>query len=457
MTDNEKSRAEWTVMVYMAADNNLDIEAIKDLEVMKTVGSSKNVNVVAQYDSAANKGASRYFLRKGTFIHEDSVENLRETNTGNPETLADFIDWAMTKYPSEKTLLVLWGHGYGWESNDRKNPVIGGPTLGFLYDDDPGDGSKKTEDVLRMDEFRNALKKGIKGKKTKIDVLGMDACLMGMVEVGYQIREYVDYMVASEDPMPNEGWPYCRILKRMADCPEMTPEQLSRIITREYLSFYLGRGKDVVYSVTKLENYESLAKSLAQLTEELIEKINMGDSNIRAEVFAARAKTQHYFVDDYVDLHHFCWNLSRFTNDEKIKTLSKNVMNKIRYIMENPDLPGAIKEIDTKNNSSVEYGYIGYRLRNSRGISIYFPCLAPMREYNNDLEFVKHTKWNEFIRVLTEIFPKSEFSGKKAETSVGSYPTYVASSGINLQKVCDGTMEKNCREAELRIPIDPLI
>lgn len=455
MTDNEKSRAEWTVMVYMAADNNLDIEAIKDLEVMKTVGSSKNVNVVAQYDSAMNRGASRLFLRKGTLIHEDIVEKLQETNTGDPNALAGFIDWAMTKYPSEKTLLVLWGHGHGWLSNDRKNPVLGGPVLGFLYDDHPGDNSSKTEDVLRMDEFRNALKKGIKGKKTKIDVLGMDACMMGMIEVGYQIRDYVEYMVASEDPIPNEGWPYCRILKRLTECPGMTPEQLARIITREYLCFYLEKGKDSVYSVTKLENMESLVKSLSQLAEALIEKLNKDDSNIRAEVFAARAKTQHYFIDDYVDLHHFCWNLSRFSSDEKVKMLSKNVMNKIRYVIDSPSSADLVKEFDTNYNFATEYGFVGYRLRNSKGISIYFPCIPPMEEYNDSLEFVKRSKWDELLCKLTEVFSKSAFSSKESELSNGLY--YLSSSRNNLQKTCEGTEERDCFGAALRIPADPLI
>src|SRR4030095_7378204 len=41
---------DWTLLVYLAGDNNLSSAGAVDLEEMKKVGSTDRVNVVAQYD-----------------------------------------------------------------------------------------------------------------------------------------------------------------------------------------------------------------------------------------------------------------------------------------------------------------------------------------------------------------------------------------------------------------------
>ena len=42
----------WTFMVYMAGDNNLDPNGVKDLQEMKKVGSTDQLNLIAQFDRA---------------------------------------------------------------------------------------------------------------------------------------------------------------------------------------------------------------------------------------------------------------------------------------------------------------------------------------------------------------------------------------------------------------------
>ena len=41
---------DWTVMVYMAADNNLEAAAIDDLNEMERIGSTSQVDIVVQID-----------------------------------------------------------------------------------------------------------------------------------------------------------------------------------------------------------------------------------------------------------------------------------------------------------------------------------------------------------------------------------------------------------------------
>ena len=46
------------------------------------------------------------------------MQNLKETNTGDPKVLADFLQWGLTEYPAKRTMVVLWNHGSGWDDTD---------------------------------------------------------------------------------------------------------------------------------------------------------------------------------------------------------------------------------------------------------------------------------------------------------------------------------------------------
>ena len=63
MKTQQKTKKSWTVAVYMAGDNNLDPNAYLDLKEMKRVGSTADVNIVAQVDSlSAGSKTTRYQL-----------------------------------------------------------------------------------------------------------------------------------------------------------------------------------------------------------------------------------------------------------------------------------------------------------------------------------------------------------------------------------------------------------
>jgi len=86
-----KTRQPWTFMVYMAGDNNLDPDGVQDLKEMKKVGSTDEVNIIAQFDRATGHVAKRYLLRKGGKVIDDAVASLGRINTGDPNRLMDFI------------------------------------------------------------------------------------------------------------------------------------------------------------------------------------------------------------------------------------------------------------------------------------------------------------------------------------------------------------------------------
>src|SRR5205823_6865956 len=82
-------------------------------------------------------------------------------------------------------------------------------TRAIAFDDD-------AKDFLDNQELKRVLGEARKFLGGKIAVIGMDACLMSMVEVAYQIRGAASVMVGSEQTEPGEGWPYDSILRALA-------------------------------------------------------------------------------------------------------------------------------------------------------------------------------------------------------------------------------------------------
>ncbi|MBF0297448.1 MAG: hypothetical protein HQK51_01935 [Oligoflexia bacterium] len=200
---------EWNIMIYMAADNNLDSFASKDMqEIVKAGGSSPTMDVTVMYDGEKN-GDSKY-IHYNTKGKIDFTKVLGEIDSGDIKEVDKFVKWSSTAYPAKNYFLVLWNHGSGWNLENGIDPVRAIHIEGVAYDDN---GTNVTTQELGEFVAKSAV---------KIDILGYDACLMQMIEVLYQVKDSVKYVVASEELEPGEGWPYEKFLIRN----NFTPEEL---------------------------------------------------------------------------------------------------------------------------------------------------------------------------------------------------------------------------------------
>jgi hypothetical protein len=410
----------WTIMVYLAGDNNLDSAGVVDLKEMKTVGSSDRIAVLAQFDRAGAKAFTiRYCLNKGTTLAKDAVQTLGETNTGDPKVLEDFVTWGVTNYPADHNLLVLWNHGAGWDdANLFQGDVFSGsaPPIvrkgqaiatrganatvkvlplaqaragiartrralfsstvaaavkqrGIAFDD-------QAQDYLDNVELKKVLTKITKKLARKIDILGMDACLMSMAEVYYQMRDVAEYSVGSEESEPGEGWPYDRILTALAATPDMTPGELSKTIVSQYLASYKA-GDNVTQSAIKLTELKPLTTAISGLAKALT-KI-LATPATRSALINARAQVQEYSrpYDDYCDLLDLCDLIDKGITAAAVKTATA----KVRLAAASAIMASGCK---------------GSAVDNSHGISIYFPKrkLSPLYK---TLDFTKQSTWDEFL------------------------------------------------------------
>ena len=233
---------QWTVGIYMCADNGLNDQAYEDLAEMMEIGSTAEVNIIVQLDNAANDthpGCRRMRIVKDGY---ENLGELGELDMADTSTLRDFAAFLRTSYGAENYFLVLWDHGNGWYEGY-------GPARMILIDEQSGHamGVAGGELAAALNAVRTAL-----GKRVR--VLGFDACLMGMVEVAAEAQDACDYMLSSEALVPWGGWPYDELLGALVARPTATPEEFLPGMCAAYLAAYPG--EDVCLSALDMRQLD---------------------------------------------------------------------------------------------------------------------------------------------------------------------------------------------------------
>ena len=104
----------WTIMIYMAADNDLNPFAWKNLKQMELIGSNENINIIVQLNIPGNNTTKRYVVKKGKKLLVQEQNNIQEKfNSGSYHTLINFVAWGAHDFPADNYGLILWNHGTG--------------------------------------------------------------------------------------------------------------------------------------------------------------------------------------------------------------------------------------------------------------------------------------------------------------------------------------------------------
>jgi hypothetical protein len=353
------AKKEWTVMVYMAADNSdneymladLSIDASSDLYEMMTVGSQPHADVVVQVDWKKPKGAERiHILPNGWEQLQHAPEPI---NVGAPAQLEDFVGWAQKRFPAKHYFLILWGHSFRYAFG-----FDGGDALSF----------KELSDVL---------------DKHNVDILGFDSCGMSAIESAYQLRRSVDLMLASEIGMPLQGWPYDRILQALTR--GMSPQELGQAVVREFVTSYPD--KTIALTLLNLKVAGSLLSPMQALASSLDDAVQ-GDDGQREEIFGLFRDAAVPKGEPMVDLRALCRNLTVLDVDARVREAADA-------------LNAALAE---GKGFVVVHGRRGAAAEGLGGVSAYAPHVGMSRDdwldTYDDLDLSRNTTWRAVIRSL---------------------------------------------------------
>ena len=246
-----------TVLIYMAADNNLSAFVNSDMQQMfdgsLKVDKEKN-NIIIFVDKP---GEFPYFLEVSQGQHTMVKSCEVDMNTGSEQTLHMAMQWAVERYPAKSYGLVLWGHADGWITHDTRSETLSGdeqqqqmPTRSVpkrAYGVDNGSG-KQWMDIPQMAASLASL--------PHLNFIFADCCAFQCVESAYELRNCADYIIASPAEIPGQGAPYDTVVPAMFS----QADDFYKGIVDAYFAQKTG-GFDVPLSVVKTAEMESLAQA----------------------------------------------------------------------------------------------------------------------------------------------------------------------------------------------------
>jgi hypothetical protein len=362
-----RGRKKWTVLVFLNADNDLEASGLADLNEMEQIGSDEHLNIVVQIDR--QKGARGDTIADGNWIGTRRYEvvkdrtkkiasklvmNLGERDMGDRKELAGFLQWGVETYPADRYVVVIWNHGAGWK--------------GISSDDDSGRMMSVPDVLWACRQALPSLAK-VNPRHPKFDIIDFDACLMGMLEVAYELRDVTDFLLASEETEPGQGMPYQDTLRPLKDDPTITPRQLAKAMISAYVKSYATGGSQTTRrikgaSVTKAAYDLSRIEPLADLVGRLGASLSTNHAaytRMLVDEYGVFARIRRYNDDSFVDLHDF---VQKLLTIERLPAETRTIGEAIIALLGYPRLEDRLAQpivIARRSPGLVIWGYNGWK------------------------------------------------------------------------------------------------
>ena len=385
----------WLFLLYLAGDNNLYPDLQRAVQQLEAQSANPYVNVLVLFDGNRTNDTWRFVVQPlGNYTIGVNKWHLGELNMGDPQTLVNFITWAREQLPAQYYYLAIANHGRG--------------TTGIAWDE------TNYGDYLTTAELRTALSTATNSGQWKIHVMHYDTCLMALLENAYQVKDYVDYLVASQ----NLAWSvfayqsYARVqgaeemppLYEFADLAAQvsastTPRQLATGVVETYFNHPGVQGYPRTISALDLSRVSSVRQAVDTFATALRNNLN----DIKSYIQNARNATQkfdsrdYYRItndDEYMDLYHFAQRVKQYVSVGDVQTAAQEVINAI-------DDGFVVAE---RHQSGLWEGEeaLYWDLDNAHGVSIYFPPRSGSSDYdqyvNHQLfRFTAEGQWDEFL------------------------------------------------------------
>ena len=328
-----QKEASWTLMIYAQADPILNNFAIKNFNAMATIGSNEKMNLIIQWNQPNKNGVWRYKIEKNKL---NLVDSAAKKHPSISEDLANFVGFAAHNYPAKNYALIFWNHGVGildpeWSqlSYFAINPsILSQYTNTRMEGIDQQESKNITNDAFKgvlfdftnktyltsqgLGEALNLITKNI--LKKKLSLIGMDACLMSMLEIFYQIKDFADYCVSSEEVEHAQGWNYVPFLYALST-QDMVSSQLAKNIVSSYEDLYKNKMPFYTQSAIELNKVDYLINNVNQVVGNIYQCMDIDKNTMDTVITYSRQQTLQLSTQCYIDLHSFYTELEKQISD----------------------------------------------------------------------------------------------------------------------------------------------
>lgn len=394
---------EWTAIFFVAADNDLQSFAIRNIRQMATIGSNDRINIIVHLDIRISnkKVTKRYYIERDNIIEINGNDpSTQRMDSGDPETVISSVRWAVSSFPAQHYMIVFWNHGTGYidpaysriikpmdlftfnpvtykleldrdieffeyiHGNERDyNSTEDYTTYGVCWDDSTGHYLTNQKLQYALSIIQRDILHG-----QKFDIVAFDACLMGMCEIYDLIKPFANICIASQEVELGTGWNYQRVLAPFAT-QSLAPLAFAKHIVDVYDQTYSTITNDYTLAAINLDQFDLLEKNVntvAILLNQCLKE--QKDNSVKKGLVAARARKSctHFDEPSYLDLHHLYSNIQTQT---RYFTFKNNQIGRVLI----DDLNKRLNDGKQIMEQLLIANRTGKNLPEAYGFSIYFP------------------------------------------------------------------------------------
>ena len=383
---------EWTVLVYLDGDNNLDPDSVSDIEEMKLVGSTEKVNVLVLWDRYIGPAflykvvAGDLELVNGLQVDGRDV-NGQEISMADWRVLDAFVEFGKALMPANHYMLDLWDHG---------------SPFGYACWDDHADPEWATPArAISMQDVGASLE----GTGT-MDILTYDGCTIGMVEIAYELSliasergVQIGYLVASEEYIPNQGYGYDVLLGEMNSMDDLSAWSVAKMMADVYAATYSAHGSakgcsTVGLSAIDLSKSIGFAPVMKALTEVLEQKLAEDFKYWHGVIAKARGEANLGWSlngwDDRVDIGTFLLELSQLSKDPQVNDLAQDAYELIDDAVYAANTPALESQLATGLGGWFPTSFRSLGNANTGGYWVIY-------EYSSVFRYSEDAGWMDFL------------------------------------------------------------
>ena len=333
-----------TLVVYMAADNDLESYAIQNLKAMEHADFSKmNVLVLLDRSEGFDETNGDWTdTRLFELAHDDTDSNIivskrlscpplgitnkieTELDMGNPSVLWNLLNFARNNYESEKYALIIWGHGTGWRYSAGNLSGISSSNLRAAAIDD------RTGSYMSVHDMGRAL------RNQGLAVIGFDTCFGGVFENVYELKNHAEYTVASPGITPSGGWDYKTLLEDISDSYFSSKEIADAMAANSLVNITVFNNQKL-YSL--MNDIEEFSKALASTV-----KNSSSRNSVYSKLLTVKSYSYtQYPCDMYLDIYSMA-DVFKSNSDSTLSSAAKKLQKTVN------------SSAKTSNSSNAEIG-----------------------------------------------------------------------------------------------------
>jgi hypothetical protein len=375
----------WRVLFYMDASDNLSDMAFKNITDLMRGHVDETVEYFIQLH-AYSDSALRYRLQ------DNAIQFLQEvTLTGDSQQdLIDAAAWGFNDNSADHTMLILSNHGWGildprWNESLHKwtveSDVIKRSRAllhqknhrGFMFNNDAHTYLANDDLIAGLDYIKNNIL-----QNNNIDILAFDTCMGAMIEVGYHIAPFVNFMVGCQSCALKDGFEYKGIIKTLQS-ENNDPLHVAQGMIKAFDAYYDIHDANGIYTNSAFD-LSYMNEVCGAMNNVITLLMNMADASDILQ--KARQDTPRLCMwPMYTDMISFFLSCAN-------------------YIQDNPDFTNALDQLLDAHSQMIIAYCAGSDVQDVvHGSAIYCPFMHIERSYYNTV-FAQSSLWMNVLELI---------------------------------------------------------